>query len=157
MRPIPVDGRWQALRKRDPWPVSETLELRYVGAATFGAAGRRRPLDHLDIAPGMGSNPSGKISDRYLLPRPDMVNPEVIALRTHHHNARDEIVDLAEASGLAAIALEFERDSPLRVFGGGSLQSHRELRDHVLPAHVWSIDIVGAENQNALEIFCARN
>ena len=37
------------------------------------------------------------------------------------------------------------------------VQAQRELRDHVLPSHVGTVDIVRTEDQHALEDICGRN
>ena len=39
----------------------------------------------------------------------DVIDAEMLALLAHHHHARDEIVDVAEAPGLQAVALDLER------------------------------------------------
>src|SRR5258708_16934772 len=99
----------------------------------------------------MRSNPIGKIRDRDLIPSSHMVNSEMSALRTHDHDARDEVVNMAEASGLAAIALKLEGYPHARTFDDCSLQSHCELRDHFHPTHARSIDIISPKYPHAVD------
>ena len=48
-----------------------------------------------------------------------------------------------------------KRNVPAGCFLAAASRRKRELRYHVLPSHVGSVDIVRAENEHALEIFAA--
>ncbi len=93
--------------------IAQFGELADVGAAPLGAAGGRRAADELDLAAGMGRDPPGHIADGDLLGGADVIDAEMLALVAHHHHAAHQIVDVAEAAGLAAVAVHFERHLPV--------------------------------------------
>ena len=51
--------------------------------------------------PAMGRHAAGELGDGDLLGRADVIDAEMLALLAHHHDAAHEIVDMAEAAGLA--------------------------------------------------------
>ena len=59
----------------------------------------------------MGRDPPREVGDGDLLGGADVIDAEMLALLAHHHHAGDEIVDVAEAAGLLAVALNFERSA----------------------------------------------
>src|SRR5581483_7586966 len=85
----------------------------------------------------------------------DMVDAEVLAALAHHHDAGNEIVDMTEAAGFLPAALDLERHCAHRVLRDCRFHAQRELRHHVLPAHVWPVNIMRPENKYALEMFAA--
>ena len=136
--------------------IAELVELGDVRAAALGAACRRRAGDQFDLAAGMGGDARGEVGDGDLLGGADVIDAEVLALGAHHHDAADQIVDVAEAAGLAAVALE-SRTAACRLgcCAATRLQAQRELRDDVLPAHVGAVDVVRPEDQHAVEELAA--
>ena len=71
--------------------------------------------------PAWAAMRSASVGDRDLFGRADVVDAEMLALRAHHHDAAHEIVDVAEAAGLAAVALDLERQRAGRVLRRGAL------------------------------------
>src|SRR3954465_2981039 len=95
--------------------ISELSEFGNVRTAALSAALRRRAGDQFDVTPSMRGDARGQLGDRDLLPGADMIDAEVLALGAHHHDPADEIIDMAEAAGLAAVALELEWQFAVRV------------------------------------------
>ena len=85
----------------------------------------------------------------------DVVNAEMFALLAHQHDCGNEIVDETEAPGLFTGTLKFEPQSTFGLTRRKLMQAQRELRDYVLKAHIRTIDVVWAENQNTIEKFAA--
>ena len=90
------------------------------GQRRVGAALRARAWDKFDLAAGMSCDPAGEVGDRDLFGGADMIDAEMLALVAHHHDARDEIVDMAEAAGLPAVALDLERHLAALVLAGAA-------------------------------------
>ena len=85
----------------------------------------------------------------------DLRCDEMLAFVAHHHDAAHQIVDMTEAPGLAAVALDLERNLAARVLRRRFLQAQRELRHDMLEAHVRTVDIVRPEDQHAVEELAA--
>src|SRR5437763_542895 len=69
----------------------------------------RTTRDQLDLAAGMNSHAGGEIGDGDVVHGADVIDAEMLAFVAHHQDAADEVVDMAEAAGLATVALQLER------------------------------------------------
>jgi hypothetical protein len=87
---------------------------------------------------------------------------EVLVFRpssTTRSRAVGEVADVAERAGLLAGPLDLERDaapSPGLV-AEGARHAHDELGHDVLEAHVGAVDVVGPEDDGAVEVFAGRS
>ena len=63
-----------------------------------------------------------------------------------------KIIDMAEAARLRAAALNGKTQASLRMLLRKRPQAQRKLRQHVLEAHVRSIDVVRPIDANTLEV-----
>ena len=81
-----------------------------------------------------------------------MVDLAIVALGLHCHDAVDHIIDIGKCARLGAIGLDLE-PCLARLFRRQRTQD--ELRRHMLPAHIWTIDIVRPEHLNLAEMFLA--
>ena len=75
--------------------------------------------------------------------------------RNHEHECGCEIVDVDERTRFLAGSLDGKRNNPLRNLGGKPFETQGKLRQDVLPAHVRPINIMGAKDENAIEVLAA--
>src|ERR1043166_1472703 len=122
VRPIPIERRWQTYAKRNLRRIAELFELRNIGTAAFRAARGGRPPDHLELVARMRGNAVREVRDGDLVHGPDVVDAEMLPLLPHHQNAAHQIVDMAEAAGLAAVALKREGQLAARMLARDRLE-----------------------------------
>ena len=115
------------------------------------------PGIELDLAAGMGRDALRQPGDADLLGGADVIDAEMLAALAHDHDAVGEVVDMAEAARLAAVALNFERDATVRPRPDRVMEPPAELRDDVLEAHVGAVHVVRPEDQHALQAPCGRS
>ena len=84
-----------------------------------------------------------------------MINAEVLAFRSHDHDAGNKVIDETKTACFVAGALNFETESTSRLVCLEPVQTQRELRDHVLESHVRAIDVVWPKDQHTLKKLAA--
>ncbi len=80
-----------------------------------------------------------------------MINAQMIAVPHREQQALDEIVDEHERARLCAGALNGKVDR-IDVRIRQALHANDELGDHVLPSHVGPVDVVRADDDDALQV-----
>src|SRR5215475_454258 len=155
VRPVPFERGRQSFVERDARPIAERGQFRNIGAAA-----RRATLAHgrwaeRDLPARDLGHAVGEIGDADLFRGAHVIDAEVLALPSHDHHALHQIVHVAEAARLGAAALDQERNRAAWVFFHCSLQTHGELRDDVIEAHVGPVDVVRAEDQHPFEMLAA--
>src|SRR5215475_9570250 len=155
VRPVPFERGRQSFVERDARPIAERGQFRNIGAAARRAALAHGRWAERDLAARDLGHAAGKIGDADLFRGAHVVDAEVLALASHDHHALYQIVHVAEAARLGAAALDRERNRAACVFFHRSLQTHGELRDDVIEAHVGPVDIMRAEDQHPFEMLAA--
>ena len=122
-----------------------------AGCATWGGwAG-----DNFDAASHRLGDGMGDIGNGKFFPGADVVDVAVGAFFEDEHEAVGEVVDVNEGAGFDAGALNGEGDGIVRVFAGQLVKTEDELGDNVFKSHVGAEDVVGAKNEDTLEVFVA--
>src|SRR5204863_276730 len=114
-RPLPIDDPIQrcpdisqakaVLDWHPRLPIEHRLGLRNVGAALDRVVDRQGPVRDLGARAGQFDDQPGELGDRRLDRVAEVHRPGLIVRRVHHpQEAFDQIVDIAEGAGLAAVA-----------------------------------------------------
>ena len=68
------------------------------------------PATRSIVTPGLRCHAARKVGDADFFRGADVINAEMLAFFTHHHDAGDKVVDEAEAARFLPAALDFEPD-----------------------------------------------
>ena len=153
---IPLCRSRQAFGKADFWRVTESSQLGDLRTAARCGTFGRRSGNKLDFAAEDGRRLAGQGGNGDFVARSDVVDFSMFASIKQDFEAVREIVDIYERPSFVARAEHAESDRA-RLMLAKDVHPHDELRNHVLPTHVGTVDVVRSKYDHPLEMRARRN